>query len=271
MKPCLKAEAITVAPKSTSGSLADIRTEIATNDVRHIWVRNHDLTADVMGHRTFSEVIFLLITQRFPSDSERRMIDAMLVSLMEHGLTPSAMVARVTYGVAPESLQGAVAAGLLGAGSVVLGSMEDTGRLLTRIATEVADGSSQQDAIDRIVREYRAEHRHLPGMGHAIHTEGDPRAVRLFELAEQNGFEGEHVVALRALSAAVAAKKLLPVNVTGAVAAILLEMGIPWRLHRGFALISRSAGLIAHIGEELEHPITPALRGLVRRSGEVQA
>jgi citrate synthase len=102
-------------------------------------------------------------------------------------------------------------------------------------------------------------------MGHAIHTEGDPRAVRLFELAEQNGLSGEHVVALQALSVAAARSKPLHINVTGAVAAILLEMGIPWRLHRGFALISRSAGLIAHIGEELEHPITPALRSLIRQ------
>jgi citrate synthase len=254
------------APKSVSGSISDIRTDIAANDLHHIWVRGNDLTADVMGSRTFTDTIFLLIAKRFPEQNEQKIVDAMLVSLMEHGLTPSAMVARVTYAVAPESLQGAVAAGLLGAGGVVLGSMEECGKVLTRVAAEVDAGSSQKEAIAGIVAQYRSEGRHLPGMGHAIHTEGDPRAAKLFELARELGFDGRHVAALQALADAAARSKPLPINVTGAVAALLLELGIPWQLHRGFALISRSAGLIAHIGEELEQPITPAIRALMRRS-----
>ena len=259
------------APKSVSGSISDIRTDIASNDLHHIWVRGNDLTADVMGSRTFTDTIFLLIAKRFPEQNEREIVDAMLVSLMEHGLTPSAMVARVTYAVAPESLQGAVAAGLLGAGGVVLGSMEECGKVLTRIASEVDAGSTQEEAIANLVAEYRAAGKHLPGMGHAIHTEGDPRAARLFELATKLGFHGRHVAALQGLADAAARSKPLPINVTGAVAAILLELGIPWKLHRGFALISRSAGLIAHIGEELEQPITPAIRALMRSAAKEDA
>jgi citrate synthase len=253
----------------TGATVSRVKTDIAAHDLHHIWVRGLDLTADVMGSMTFGEMVFLLIGGRRPDARELRLVDAMLVSLVEHGLTPSAMVARVTYSVAPESLQGAVAAGLLGAGGVVLGSMEDCGRLLTRISDEVAAGSSRAAAIDGIVAEYRAVGRRLPGMGHAIHTEGDPRAARLYELAGECGYRGEHLAALEALAAAASRNgKQLPLNVTGAVAAILLELGVPWRLHRGFALVSRTAGLVAHIGEELSEPITPAIRRLMREDEE---
>ena len=252
--------------KSVTGELSEIRTDIAASDLHHIWIRGHDLAKEVIGVRSFGEVIFLLVGGRIPNPQELRLVDAMLVSLVEHGLTPSAMVARVTYAVAPESLQGAVAAGLLGAGGMVLGSMEDCGRLLTQIADEVRDGSTRQAAIARIVEEYKSAGRHLPGIGHAIHTEGDPRAVRLYELAAECEHHGEYLESLVQLaSVAGRGNKQLPINVTGAVAAILLELGVPWRLHRGFALISRSAGLIAHIGEEADRPITPALRRLARQ------
>jgi citrate synthase len=253
-------------PKSVGGSLDDIRTDIASNDLHNIWIRGQNLTVDVLGQRTFTEVVFLLVAKRFPEPNELRMADALLVSLMEHGLTPSAMVARVTYTTAPESLQGAVAAGLLGAGGLVLGSMEECGEILTRVAEESHAGRTVAEAIAGIVEEYRAERRHIPGVGHAIHTEGDPRAARLFELAEEYGFAGQHVEAVKKLAEQASRGRYLPANVTGAVAAILLELGIPWRLHRGFALISRSAGLVGHIGEELEQPITPAIRGVLRRS-----
>jgi citrate synthase len=252
--------------KSVTAELSEIRTDIAASDLHHIWIRGYDLAGEVIGSRSFGEVIFLLIGGRFPHPQELRLVDAMLVSLVEHGLTPSAMIARVTYAVAPESLQGAVAAGLLGAGGVVLGSMEECGRLLTQVADEVRNGSTREAVIKRIVAEYKSAGKHLPGIGHAIHTEGDPRAIRLYELAEECGYRGEYLESLEQLTSAAGGEtKRLPINVTGAVAAILLELGIPWRMHRGFALISRGAGLIAHIGEEVDQPITPALRSLVRR------
>lgn len=246
----------------------EIRSDIADHDLHHIWMRGVDLVDGLMGKHSFTEVTFLAITGRLPKDNERAILDAVLVSLMEHGLTPSAAVARMTYSVAPEALQGAVAAGLLGAGSVVLGSMEECGQLLTEIDTAVAGGQSRAEAIDGIVKLYRATKRKLPGLGHVIHTEGDPRAARLFVLAEQQGLRGKHVEALQALveAARIATGRALPINVTGAVSSILLELGIPWQLHRGFALIGRTAGLVAHIGEEMQQPITPALRGQLRHS-----
>jgi citrate synthase len=175
----------------------------------------------------------------------------------------------MTYAVAPESLQGAVAAGLLGAGSVVLGSMEECGRALSRIDAEISAGEDREVVIARVVDEYRAGRKRLPGIGHAIHTEGDPRGARLYAIAAESGHRGRHLDNLETLAETAAARsgKRLPINVTGAVSAILLELGVPWQLHKGFALISRAAGLVAHIGEELTAPITPAVRTLIRQGG----
>lgn len=242
------------------------RTEIASADLTHIWVRGLDLTNDLMGHRSFGEVVFLLIGGRLPSAAERPLVEAILSSLVEHGLTPSAAVSRVTYAVAPESLQGAVAAGLLGAGSVVLGSMEECGRLLAGIDDAMAAGQSADEAVATIVDQYRADGRRLPGLGHVVHTQGDPRATRLFEIAAASGVPDRRVRNLQLLAARAGERAgvVLPINVTGAIAALLLELGVPWEVHRGFALVSRTAGLIAHIEEERHHPITPALRKQLR-------
>jgi citrate synthase len=244
-----------------------LKTSIASHDLHHIWVRGVDLTEDVMGKRNFSETAFLLISGRFPDENEVRLVDAILISLMEHGLTLSAVTARATFWAAPESLQAAVAAGLLGAGSKVLGSMEECGSLLTTL------GESPPDALDAraaaIVDDYGSAKKRLPGLGHAIHKDGDPRTDRLFALAQECGHRGRYVRALETLQrAAESSGRRLPINATGAIAAILLELGIPWPLHRGFALISRAVGLVAHIAEELEAPITPALREVLFEAGK---
>jgi citrate synthase len=245
---------------------SQLGTRLASHDRHHIWLQGLDLTGEVMGHLTFSEVAFLLIAGRKPDHDETRLIDAVLVALMEHGLTPSAVVARVTYSLVPEAIQGATAAGLLGVGGVVLGSMEDCGQILTRVVEATTSGCSVDEAAREVVAEYRQARRMIPGFGHAIHTEGDPRAGRLLEMAGECGRRGASIEAVEALEREVgrATGRKLPLNVTGAVAAVLLELGIPWRLHRGFALISRTAGLIAHIREESEDPITPAFRALTR-------
>lgn len=243
-----------------------LTTAIAAHDLHHIWVRGHDLTGELMGTATFTDVVFLLIGGRLPDPSERVLLDGILVALMEHGLTPSAVVSRLTYAIAPEALQGAVAAGLLGAGSLLLGSMEECGMLLTRIDSEVSAGADREAAVEQVVTEYRQARKHIPGIGHSIHIDGDPRATRLYQLAEERGRSGVHLETLTVLANAAgrASNRMLPVNATGAIAAILLELGVPWQLHRGFALISRTAGLIAHIGEEAQAPITPTMRRLLR-------
>jgi len=251
------------------GARSGIGTRIARHDLHHIWVRDYDLTGELMGSVSFTEMIFLLICGRLPDTGDRRLLDAILTSLVEHGLTPSAVTSRLTYAVAPEAIQGAVAAGLLGAGSVLLGSMEECGMLLTRIAAEVDEGADAAAVARQIVAESRAGGRRIPGVGHSIHTEGDPRAARLFEIAAECGRRGAHVAAMFTLAevAQQVIGRALPVNATGAIAALLLELGVPWRLHRGFALISRTAGLIAHIDEEIQAPITPAVRTLLREQG----
>jgi citrate synthase len=243
-----------------------LTTAIAAHDLHHIWLRGYDLTGELMGTVTFTDVVFLLIGGRLPDPGDRLLLDGVLVALMEHGLTPSAVVSRMTYAIAPEALQGAVAAGLLGAGSLLLGSMEECGMLLTRLDREVCAGADRQAAVEQVVTEYREARKHIPGIGHSIHTEGDPRATRLYQLAEQCGRSGAHLQTLNVLAdaAAAASNRILPINATGAISAILLELGIPWQLHRGFALISRTAGLIAHIAEEAQAPITPTMRRLLR-------
>jgi citrate synthase len=257
-----------VKPEETPKAAAypSITTNIASHDLHSIHIRGHDLATSLMGGRSFSEVVFLMLAKRLPDADEARLVDAILVSLVEHGLTPSAIVTRMTYATAPESVQGAVAAGLLCAGSAVLGSMEECGRLLSRIHHGVQCGGTSEACAVQIVQEYRLAHRNIPGIGHSIHTEGDPRAARLMALAEECGRRTLYIGYLADLAGAAErlVGKSLPINVTGATAAILLELSIPWQVHRGFALIARSAGLVAHIDEEMDVPIAPTLRAIGR-------
>jgi citrate synthase len=247
-----------------------ISTGLASHDPQHIWIRDLDLVTELMGQVSFTGMVGLMLMGRVPDEPERAVLDAVLVTLVDHGLTPSAMVARVTYGVAPEALQGAVAAGLLGAGSLILGSMEDCGRMLTEFDREVAGSVLPEQAARNIVERYRAAGRRIPGIGHNIHVHGDPRADRLFEIAAEHRIGGNYVEALQLIAGSAASMigSTLPINATGAISAVLLGLGIPWQLHRGIALISRTVGLVAHIGEELEAPITPAVRTLLRKQSE---
>jgi len=247
---------------------SSIRTAIASSDETHIVIRGHDLAEELLGRVTFTEMVFLVIAGRMPTPTETRVLDAVLVTLVDHGLTPSALAARLTYAVAPEAVQAAVAAGLLGAGSKLLGSMEETGSLLTRIDEEVAAGEDATLAIERVVAEYRKAGRRLPGLGHPVHRGGDPRTQRLFAIATEAGVGGRHIARAKQLEEAAerALGRRLPLNATGAIAALLLELGIPWHIHRGFALISRTAGLVAHIDEERKAPITPAVNSLLHEA-----
>jgi citrate synthase len=242
-----------------------LTTDLASSDRDHIWVRGYDLTADLMGHKSFAEIVFLLISGKMPEPNHVALLDAILISLMEHGLTLSALASRMTYSAAPEALQGAVAAGLLGGGSQVLGSMEECGRMLVQFDGLVHDGRSPEEAADQVVAELASSGKHVPGIGHRVHVDGDPRAGRLREIAVASGLSTRHYANLEYIAkvAEQRAGKRLPINATGAIAAILLELGVPWELHRGFALISRSAGLVGHVGDELRDPLVPKLRRLI--------
>lgn len=230
----------------------------ATSD--RVVLRDRDLS-DLFGRCTFAEVAYLTWTGRMPTPGEAKVLDAVLISLVDHGVTPSALAARLTYSSAPEALQGAVAAGLLGAGTVLLGSMEAAGQLLEELAdTDPADGARH------VVQTWRDEGRRIPGLGHALHKAGDPRVEPLLRVADEAGLSGRYVAAIRGLPSAMEAVTghRLPVNATGAVAALLLELGLPWQMHRGVALASRAVGLVAHVMDEAADPVSPALREAFR-------
>ena len=223
------------------------RTGIGTSDADSITLMGRDLASELMGRVTLTELTFLMVQGRMPSEGETRLLDAILVSLADHGLTPTVLAARLTYTGAPESIQGAVAAGLLGAGSVFLGVVEDTARFLDEIGDDVEAG----------VARALGDGRRIPGLGHPVHKAEDPRTPRIYEIAEETGLTGSYLTRLRELVAAHARQtgRELPINGAGVAGAALADLGFPGPLLRGFALLARTAGLLGHLAEEMQSPI----------------
>ena len=238
-----------------------LRTWIGWSTPDRITVAGRDLAGDIMGRLSLTELAFLLVTRREPSAGERRILDAVLVSLTDHGLTPSALAARLTYTGAPEAIQGAVAAGLLGAGSVFLGPAGDTAHFLADALEEHREQGTDEASLRRVaeiaVDERRQVGALVPGLGHPVHRAEDPRVPRLYGLAAEEGTLGPHL-RLLALVAAVheeATGKHLPINGAGAGGAALADVGVPPRSVRGFVLIARTAGLVGQLAEEAQQPI----------------
>lgn len=218
-----------------------------------VFVRGHDLAADLIGKVSLGDVAFLELKGRLPNHHESVLFNALVVTLVEHGVTPSTIAARLTYFGAPESLQAAVAAGLLGMGDRFGGSIEQAARTLQGA---VLEGDLRATAR-KIVETHRNSGQIIPGLGHPIHKPADPRTTRLFELAASHGFAGRYV-RLMELIAEEATKvygRDLPVNATGAIAAIASEMEFPWRITRGLAVMARAIGLVAHLQEEMDEPM----------------
>ena len=232
-------------------------TSLCHSTATDITVSGRSLPHDLMGRLSFTQMIFLQLTGREPTPAQTALLDASLVALMEHGLTPTAISTRLTYTSAPEAMQGAVAAGLLSVGSLFVGTMEGCGQLLAQIAS-ADDPAAEADAM---VVEARQAKRRLPGFGHPVHTPVDPRTVTLLRIAREQGLFGAHCEALELLDAAIAShsSRRLPPNATGAIAAVLSDAGIPTEILRGIALISRCAGLVGHIREEQQNPAMAAL------------
>tara|TARA_E500000331_G_scaffold329129_1_gene349411 strand:+ start:3281 stop:4075 length:795 start_codon:yes stop_codon:yes gene_type:complete len=229
-------------------------TKLATHTLTSLYVREMDLVNDMMGKMTFTDTMFYHIMGKHPTAGQTAVLDAVLVTLMEHGFTPSVIAARVTYLSAPEALQAAVSAGLLNVASQFVGTMEDCAAILERLvmAKEGIEAAAKREVIQA-----HAEKRPLPGFGHHLHKPDDPRSPKLFEIARaQTEIEGEYLEALLALSSAMdkVHGKHLTIHATGAAAAVMLEIGVPARIMRGFAIISRAVGLVAHIMEEQECP-----------------
>jgi citrate synthase len=247
-----------------------LHTDIGATTAETITVRGHDLAGELMGRVTFTELAFLLVQGRRPTAGETTLLDAVLVSLADHGLTPTVLAARLTYTGAPESLQGSVAAGLLGAGSVFLGVVEDAAVFLTGI---IAAAASETDAdlrasAGKAVAARLAAGRRIPGLGHPIHKVEDPRTPRMYAIAAEAGVLGPHLRTLAMVGAAAAERpgQPLPINGAGAAGAALADLGFDPAIVRGFALLARTAGVVAHLAEEMEHPIgMPLFRELDKR------
>ena len=234
-----------------------IRTDIAWSEVDRITVKGRDLCSEILGKLTLGDLAFLLITDRMPSARESTMFNAIAVTLVEHGLTPSALAARLTYTGAPEAMQAAVAAGLCGLGSVFVGSMETAARVLQEALPDPKADVDLPALAKAAVAKLRAEKELVPGIGHTLHKPVDPRAPRLFEIAAENGYSGPYVKLMQLIAeeAQAVSGKTLPVNATGAIGAIASELGLPWQIIRGIGVFSRSIGLVGHILEEMKEPM----------------
>lgn len=226
-----------------------------------IEIRGYDLSEQLIGKRSFVEVLFLLCFSRLPEPNEERMVNALLVTVADHGLTPSATAARLTYYGAPESLQGAVAAGLLGAGDQVLGSMSESAEMFRLLA------STRPPSVEEHVARELAAGRRIPGFGHPIHEDGDPRVSALESLQRELGIENPHMTIARTVEDVLrtSANKRLPLNAAGAIGAITCDLGLPADFARGLALVARSAGLVAHVLEEQETPMAGSIWRLNRQ------
>ena len=239
------------------GSQQHHSTAISAANPETIVVRGRDLVRELLGNISFTDHFWLLLSGALPSQAQRRMLDATLVAIAEHGLVPSVQASRMTLAAAPEALQGAVAAGILGCGSVVLGSAEAAGRFLCEIAREADSGAAADDAIAAVVKSYRAQRRAIPGYGHPLHSKSDPRAVKLLEIAAANGSAARHVgIALRVAELLPGLiGKALTLNVSGAIPAVLLDVGYPVAALKGIPILARAASLVAHLLEEQSRPI----------------
>jgi citrate synthase len=243
-----------------------IVTGLGKAEERRILVRGHDLIEELLGKISFTQMTWLMLVGRMPTAQEARMIDALLVVLVEHGMVSSVVAARMVYDTAPEALQGAVAASLLGAGSVHLGSSEYAAKWLVD-ALPADKKDADFDALAKsIVEEHAKRKQRIAGIGHRTHPEGDPRAVKLFEIARETGVYRSYCELIQRVCVAAKARhgRAFPPNVTGAIAAIALDIGIPWQLTKGFALIGRTLGTIAHLGEEIKNPMSRNINNAIK-------
>jgi citrate synthase len=220
-------------------------------------VRGRDLTGDLMGRLSFTEYFHLLLTGEEPSEDQRQFLDLLLVAIAEHGMMPTNVAARMTLAADPGSLQGAVAAGILGCGPVILGTAEECARLLERGQARVAAGAPPADVAAELARGIHEGGAKAPGFGHPVHRPLDPRAERILELADERGVSGAHVELARALREAVADEwgRPLTMNVSMPIAAVMLDLGFPTAAVKSVPILARTAGLLAHLAEEQTEPV----------------
>jgi citrate synthase len=233
-----------------------LSSEMGWSTPDRIVVRGHDLPGELIGNIDLGGMAFLELTGRRPTDQEAHVFNALLVTLVEHGMTPQAIATRLVNLAAPEALQAAVAAGLCGVGSVFAGGSEQTAKMLQE-ALKDDKGGDLGPLAATIVESYVSRKAVIPGIGHPVHKPIDPRTPVLFAIAERNGFRGRYVALLEAICAESERRltRPLPINATGAIGAVLCELGFPWRICRGIVVISRAVGLVGHLAEEMRNPL----------------
>jgi citrate synthase len=244
------------------GPVPRFRTSLGTSDAESITLLGQDLAADLIGQVSFGELALWLVTQRRPTPAQVRVFEAVLVALADHGFTPTAIAARLTYLSAPDSVQGALAAGLLGGGSRFLGVTEDAGRFLAVALAEAGEPLPRDDAgWDAIalgaVRQAREQGRYVPGLGHPVHKVTDPRTPVLIRIAGEEGLHGPHLRLFEAVGRVhpQVLGRTLALNGAGTCGAVLADLGLPTGVLRGFALLARTAGLLGQIAEEQRRPL----------------
>ncbi len=246
---------------TTTPATPTFRTGIGASDLDTIQLFGHDLAAELIGQITFGELAYWLVTKRRPTPQQRTMFEAVLVSLADHGFTPTAIASRLTLLSAPDSIQGALAAGLLGGGSRFLGVTENAAAFLHGVIDPLDALPTDEAGWDAValsaVTAARDAGRFVPGLGHPVHKQGDPRTPKLFELARENGLFGPYLSLFEAIGRVhpQVLGKTLPLNGAGTCGAVLADAGLPLELLRGVALLARCAGLLGHLAEEMADPI----------------
>ncbi|GAB2820753.1 citryl-CoA lyase [Actinoallomurus bryophytorum] len=252
-------------------------TSLGTSTPTTITLLGQDLAADLMGKVSFGELAYWLITLQRPTPQQSRLFETVLLGLADHGFTPTAIAARLTYLSAPDAIQGAVAAGLLGGGSRYLGVTEDTGRFLADVLASADSPPSDEAGWDalatRAVTERKAGGGFVPGLGHPVHKEGDPRTPVIIRVAREESLYGPHLALFEAIGRVHPAilGRTLSLNGAGVSGAALADLGLPIELLRGAALLARCAGLLGHIAEEIRRPIADSVYRTVDRGAEYVA
>ena len=257
---------------SSQTPAGSFRTGIGASAADSITLLGHDLATELIGRITFGELAYWLIANRRPTEGQRTMFEAVLVALADHGLTPTAIASRVTLLSAPESIQGALAAGLLGGGSRFLGVTEDAAAFLATAITALEALPSDEAGWDAValeaVRDRKSAGRLVPGLGHPVHKQGDPRTPVLIAMARQQGQYGPHLALFEAIGRVhgEVLGRNLPLNGAGVCGAVLADVDVPLGVIRGVALLARCAGLLGHIAEEQRDPIGMDIYATVDRN-----
>lgn len=257
--------------KPEDSTKLSLDTRISRVNAARATLRGYDLT-DLIGELTFSETLLLAVSGERPRPAAGRALDAVFVSFIDHGFLPGTLVSRIAYQAAPNYLQGALAAGILSTSSAILETMEECAQLLSEIVGDIRGGAAADQAVTDNVSHRLRQGKRIPAVGHGLHKDGDPRAVRLLEFSRREGVALTQIDLLEQVAERtrqLTGRNLLP-NVAGAMAAVLLGLGIEPGLQRGVALIGRAVGLFAHIGEEMSFPVVPEISRSLRSASSIE-